>query len=265
MKKLLSVALAALLLVSAASLAASAEEAAKVRVGVSWVADYEDGALDEDSQAYMDAVTKAGGEAVYLDQITDGESAKAVLSTVDCVILTGGEDIGPAYYGEEPDANLETVNDARDVSDYWLAKAALELNIPILATCRGFQMINVVCGGTLYQDIITQYESDIEHRDPAGEDFAYHSITIEDPDTLVAEAMGGAGTYEVNSWHHQAVKDLGEGLVITATADDGIAEAIELAEPDQFMLAVQFHPEWHVDDGSDEFLTFFTMLMDAAA
>lgn len=267
MKKLLSVVLAVLLCASVLSFTAFAEESAKVRVGVSWVADYDDGVLDEDSQTYMDAVTKAGGEAVYLDQITDEESAKAVLSTVDCVILTGGEDIGPAYYGEEPHEKLEYVNDARDVSDYWLAKVALDIDMPILCTCRGFQMMNIVCGGTLYQDMPTEYEADVEvvHRDPTGEDFAFHNMTVQVEDSLTAQAMGGTGEYEVNSWHHQGVKDLGEGLVVTAVADDGIIEAFELAEPDQFMLAVQYHPEWHVAYGDEEFLTYFTMLMDAVA
>ncbi len=267
MKKLMSVLLAVALCASLAALAEYAPEGDKVRVGVSWVADFENGEPDEDTQAYIDAVTKAGGEPVYLDQITDEESAKAVLSGVDCVILTGGEDIGPAYYGEEPDEKLEYVNDVRDVSDYWLTKVALDIDIPILCTCRGLQMMNVVCGGTLYQDIPSQFESDVEvsHRDPAGEDFAYHNITIEDADSLVAQAMGGAGQYEVNSWHHQGVKDVGDGLVVTAVADDGMVEALELADPDQFMLAVQYHPEWHVADGNDAFLPYFTMLIDACA
>lgn len=142
------------------------------------------------------------------------------------------------------------------------AKVALEDNIPTLATCRGFQLVNIACGGSLYQDIPTMYESTIDHRDPAQEDFAYHTIVIEDENSLVAQAMGGAGEYTVNSWHHQGVKTLGEGLTVTAVAEDGMIEAFE--KPDhRFMLCVQFHPEWHVDDGSDEFLSFFTMLMAA--
>ena len=261
MKKSLAI-VVCLLLVLSAFAGISLAEGAKVRVGISWVADYPDGDYDEDTQAYMDAVKKAGGEPVYLPCVTDEASARAALAEVDCLILTGGEDIGPAYYGEEPDAHLETVNDVRDISDFAYANVALADDIPTLATCRGFQLVNIACGGTLYQDIPTMYESAIAHRDPAQEDFAYHTITIEDENSLVAKAMGGAGEYTVNSWHHQGVKDLGEGLTVTAVAEDGMVEAFEKTDL-TFMLCVQFHPEWHVDDGSDEFLSFFTMLMAA--
>lgn len=261
MKKSIAVILCLLIVLTALS-GISLAEAAKVRVGISWVADYPDGDYDEDTQAYMNAVEKAGGEWVYLPCATDEASARAALAEVDCLILTGGEDIGPAHYGEEPDEMLETVNDVRDVSDFAYAKVALADDIPTLATCRGFQLVNVACGGTLYQDIPTMVESEIDHRDPAQEDFAYHTIAIEDGDSLVAKAMGGAGEYTVNSWHHQGVKELGEGLTVTAVAPDGIVEAFEKTDL-TFMLCVQFHPEWHVDDGSDEFLAFFTMLMEA--
>ena len=261
MKRILAM-IVCLLVALTAFAGVSLAEGAKVRVGISWVADYPDGDYDEDTQAYMNAVEKAGGEWVYLPCATDEATARAALAEVDCLILTGGEDIGPAYYGEEPDAMLETVNDVRDVSDFAYAKVALEDDIPTLATCRGFQLVNIACGGSLYQDIPTMYESTIDHRDPAQEDFAYHTIVIEDENSLVAKAMGGAGEYTVNSWHHQGVKTLGEGLTVTAVAEDGMIEAFE--KPDhRFMLCVQFHPEWHVDDGSDEFLSFFTMLMAA--
>ena len=261
MKRVLA-AIVCLLVALTAFAGVSLAEEARVRVGISWVADYPGGDYDEDTQAYMNAVEKAGGEWVYLPCATDEETARAALAEVDCLILTGGEDISPAYYGEEPDALLETVNDVRDVSDFAYAKVALAEDIPTLATCRGFQLVNIACGGSLYQDIPTMYESTIDHRDPAQEDFAYHTIAIEDENSLVAQAMGGAGEYTVNSWHHQGVKTLGEGLTVTAVAQDGMIEAFEKADH-RFMLCVQFHPEWHVDDGSDEFLSFFTMLMAA--
>lgn len=261
MKKLIAVSLC-LLIAMAAFAGISFAEEAKVRVGVSWVADYPDGDYDEDTQAYIDAVIKAGGEPVYLPCATDEESARAALSEVDCWILTGGEDINPAYYGEEPDALLEEVNDARDVSDFAYASVALADDIPTLATCRGFQLIDVLCGGSLYQDIPNECADAVSHRDPELEDFAYHTIVIEDENSLVAKAMGGAGTYTVNSWHHQGVDEVGEGLKVTAVAEDGMVEAFE-KEGHRFLCCVQFHPEWHVDDGSDEFLTFFTMLMEA--
>ncbi len=272
-KKLLSVMIAAIMmagmLCGCTSTTQSVQESATeelIKVGVSWVGDFEEGEeYDEDTQAYLDAVELAGALAVYLPQVTDEESAKEALATVDCIILTGGEDIDPSWYGEEAYELLETVNEERDLSDYWYCTVALELDMPVLATCRGMQLLNVVCGGTLYQDVPTQYESDIEisHRDPEEEDFAYHNITISDADSLVAQALGGAGEYEVDSWHHQAVKEVGEGLSVTAVAEDGIIEALEM-EDATFVLAVQFHPEWMIQDVSEEYLTFFTMLIEAA-
>lgn len=217
--------------------------------------------MDEDTQAYIDAVTQAGGEPVLLEQATDLDSAKAALDTVDALILTGGEDIDPSYYNEAPDPMLEEPNPARDTSDYWMMTAALDEDFPTLATCRGMQVMNVVCGGTLYQDLPTQFDSDVQHRDPELVDFTYHDVTIEDG-SLLAQIMG-AGKLNVNSWHHQGVKTVGEGLTVTARSDDGLVEALEMQDK-TFMLGVQFHPEWRVVEGDDSFLPFFTALMDAA-
>ena len=239
----------------------SAQNAEKVRVGLAWLADFENGEVDEDTQAYIDAVTRAGGEPVLLEQATDLDSAKAALDTVDALILTGGEDVDPSYYNEEPDPMLEEPNPARDTSDYWMMTAALDEDFPTLATCRGMQVMNVVCGGTLYQDLPTQFDSDIQHRDPELVDFTYHDVTIEDG-SLLAQIMG-AGKLNVNSWHHQGIKTVGEGLTVTAHSDDGLVEALEMQDK-TFMLGVQFHPEWRVVEGDDSFLPFFTALMDAA-
>ena len=209
-------------------------------MGLAWLADFENGEVDEDTQAYIDAVTRAGGEPVLLEQATDLDSAKAALDTVDALILTGGEDVDPSYYNEAPDPMLEEPNPARDTSDYWMMTAALDEDFPTLATCRGMQVMNVVCGGTLYQDLPTQFDSDVQHRDPELVDFTYHDVTIEDG-SLLAQIMG-AGKLNVNSWHHQGVKTVGEGLTVTARSDDGLVEALEMQDK-TFMLGVQFHPE----------------------
>ena len=230
-------------------------------MGLAWLADFENGEVDEDTQAYIDAVTRAGGEPVLLEQATDLDSAKAALDTVDALILTGGEDVDPSYYNEAPAPMLEAPNPARDTSDYWMMTAALDEDFPTLATCRGMQVMNVVCGGTLYQDLPTQFDSDIQHRDPELVDFTYHDVTIEDG-SLLAQIMG-AGKLNVNSWHHQGIKTVGEGLTVTARSDDGLVEALEMQDK-TFMLGVQFHPEWRVVEGDDSFLPFFTALMDAA-
>ncbi|MDO4500744.1 MAG: gamma-glutamyl-gamma-aminobutyrate hydrolase family protein [Erysipelotrichaceae bacterium] len=238
-------------------------EPAKVKVGVSWAMDESDAIEDEDIQAYVESIKLAGGEPVYMEQATDLESAIAFLANVDCIIMAGGEDVNPAMYGEEMLAECEEPYDERDTSDFWYIKAAIEMDMPLLATCRGMQMLNVVCGGTLYQDLFTQYDTEINHRDPELEDFTYHTITIEDGNIL-AEAMGGAGEYTVNSWHHQGIKTVGEGLSVVALAEDGMIEGL-IYDNASYIYGTQFHPEWHVVEETLDCLPVFTALMEAAS
>ena len=230
----------------------------KIKVGVSWNADE----IDEDAQLYLDAVEKAGGEAVYLPQIKTEEDAKNALAEVDALVVTGGEDIDPSYYNAEPDEKLEDINEARDTSDSILITEALDEDIPMLATCRGMQFLNVLSGGALYQDLSTQNPSEIVHRDQNHEEWVKHEITV-DADNIVADAFGGAGTYTVNSWHHQAVDKLGDNLKVVATAPDGVVEAI-VREDKTYVMGLQFHPEAMIDEGDDSFLTFYTNLIDQA-
>ena len=263
MKKILVLLLSVLLSLNLVACTNNEETDTKVRIGVSWSMDYASAMEDEDVNAYMTSIEKAGAEAVYLDQITDIESAKQVLATVDAVILTGGEDVDPALYGEELSPLTEELNEVRDISDYNLLKAAIEMDMPLVATCRGMQMLNTVQGGTLYQDLFTEYDTDINHRDPLLNDFTYHEVTIEDGN-IIADAMGGAGTYTVNSWHHQGIDTLGQGLKVVATAVDGMIEGIVL-EDATYIYGVQFHPEWHVVEGTLDCLSVFEALIKAAS
>jgi putative glutamine amidotransferase len=236
----------------------------KVAVGISWCEDINQEEHGEDLQAYINTVEKAGGEPVLLDLVTDQESAKAELAKCDVLIMTGGEDIDPSNYGQEPDPNLEDVNKDRDVSDMAMLQEAIEEDMPVLCTCRGAQLLNVVCGGTLIQDIPTSVaykDSDILHRDPAEEDFTYHDIDI-DEDSQLARIVGKT-TLNVNSWHHQGIDEVGDGLKVTAVSGDGMIEGLE-REDSSYVVAVQCHPEWHVEEGDDFFLVFFTDLMDQA-
>lgn len=228
-------------------------------IGISWCEDTDVSEYSEDLQAYIDAVELAGGVSILLPLLEEEAQANEWLEEIDALIMTGGEDIDPSYYNEKPDANLEDVNSERDQSDYILLTVALERNMPVLAICRGHQMLNVVCGGSLYQDIPTQYETDILHRSLDEVDFEYHDIGIVKGSKL-AEIMG-SGSIEVNSWHHQAIKDLGLGLYIVATSADGMVEAIE-REGMAFVVGVQFHPEWHVEDGEMEYLAIFEKLVE---
>lgn len=233
----------------------------KPKIGIAWRKDFKNEDYSESLQVYIDGVEKAGGIAVVLPKVTGEEEAKAILSTVDGLIMTGGEDVNPSYYGEKPHKNLEKTNSARDTSDYWIITAALKEDMPILATCRGLQMLNVVCGGTLYQDIPTQYETKIIHRDPKKENFVYHKISIKKGTHL--SSIMGSKDITVNSWHHQCIKDLGKNLEVVATAPDGIVEAVEYKGA-TFVEALQFHPEWHVNDGDKEFMAFFRALVKHA-
>ena len=158
------------------------------------------------------------------------------------------------------------MNKERDVSDFAILQEAIDEDMPVLCTCRGLQLLNVLSGGSLVQDIPTSEEfkdtqDQIMHRDPAQEDFTYHELTIEE-DSLLAKIVGDT-TLKANSWHHQGVKDLGENLKVTATSEDGMIEGIERTDC-SYVVGVQFHPEWHVEEGDDSFLVFFTDLMDHA-
>lgn len=242
----------------------AADAAAKIAVGISWQEDINQEEHGEDLLAYIHTVEKAGGEPVLLDLVKDQEGAKAELAKVDCLVMTGGEDIDPSYYGEEPDPNLEDVNKERDVSDMAMLQEAIDEDMPVLCTCRGMQLLNVVSGGSLIQDIPTSEEykdSKLQHRDPAEEDFTYHELKIEEGSQL-ARIVGDA-TLNANSWHHQGVKEVGDNLKVTATSEDGMIEGLERTDC-SYVVGVQFHPEWHVEEGDDSFdyTVFFTDLMD---
>jgi|GEM_PF-443301 len=235
---------------------------ASVKIGLSWMEDINAEEHGEDLQAYIDAVKAAGAEAVLLPLITSAEQAQNETGNIDALIMTGGGDIDPAEYGEAPSDLLEDVDTARDKSDLLLLKAAIDKDIPVLATCRGMQVLNVLQGGTLYQDIPTQFGTSILHRSVDQVDFAYHDITVKSG-SFIDQIMGKT-RFSVNSWHHQGIKDLGKGLEVTATSDDGMIEAVEL-QGAAFVLGVGFHPEWLVADGQTEFLAFFERLIEEAS
>lgn len=162
------------------------------------------------------------------------------LDSLDGLLLTGGSDINPARYGHK-NAGSDEVDDARDEREIHLVQEALRADLPVLAICRGLQLINVVCGGTLVQHLSS---TDVHRQRPqnaeSGKHPAAHRIWVA-PKTRLAEIMGG-GAHDVNSRHHQAVEIIGQSLVVSAIANDGVIEALE--KPDAaFAVAVQWHPE----------------------
>jgi putative glutamine amidotransferase len=164
------------------------------------------------------------------------------LDGLDGLLLTGGCDVNPERYGQPRAADSEPPEDARDELEIKLLEEALVRDLPVLAICRGMQIFNVVCGGTLIQHVANVDAHRVKARDKEpGRHPAAHSIRVK-PGTRLAEIIG-AGEHEVNSRHHQAVEKLGDGLIETAISADGIVEALELTGNGAFAVAVQWHPE----------------------
>lgn len=188
------------------------------------------------SAEYADRVREAGGVPLLLPP---GAVEPEVLDGLDGLLLSGGEDVDPRYYGEAAIPELGTVDAGRDTQELPLAKAAAERRMPILAICRGIQLLNVSLGGTLYQDLPAQHEGALGHVQDEPVHVSIHDVKMA-PDSLIAK-LAGATDLRVNTFHHQAVKDLAPGLKATAWADDGVIEALEGSQG--WMVGVQWHPE----------------------
>lgn len=212
---------------------------------------------------YLESVRKAGGEPLLLDPNVDRGSA--VVPAVDGILLTGGGDVSPHLYGELPDPTFRGAEPHRDALELELAVRAVELNVPVLAICRGLQILNVALGGTLVQDIPSAIPRALDHSVKDTWDAIAHDIHIV-PGTRLADLLRPGApeplTYPVNSRHHQSVKRLGDSLVISATAPDGVVEAIE-RPASTFCVAVQWHPEnfWR----TGEFDVLFDALIRSAS
>lgn len=242
---------------------AAAAMAGKPFIGISWKNDA------QDYSSFHDIIALAGGVAVELPQISNLEDAKAAVNAVEGIIVTGGEDINPDLYGEKHDPLLEDNNahrDVRDTSDYNLIKAAVDEDVPMLAICRGMQMLNVVCGGGIVQDLPTYLGTDDAnykvHRNRP--DWARHDITVTDNSKWVAEIVGNDGMKDVASWHHQVVNPerVGKGLTVTSYGPDEVIEAVEY-QSNEFALGIQFHPEADAKENLD-FAAFFGTLVKYA-
>lgn len=191
--------------------------------------------------AYIGAMENAGLVPLVVPPLSDPGAADRILTGVDGLVLTGGEDVAPEYFGQERHPKLGNVNQARDATEIALISSARRLRMPLLAICRGIQVLNVECGGSLIQDIGAQRADALEHDGHKGSrDATLHPVEMQEG-SIVAEATGSL-RLDVNSLHHQAIDRLGEGLRVTATAPDGIIEAVESTD-DWWVLAVQWHPE----------------------
>lgn len=183
---------------------------------------------------YAECVRKGGHSPVLLFYDDDTNRLAAAVSRIDVLLVTGGSDIEPARYGAKPSPKLGRTNPPRDVFDFTVLELARRRGIPILAICRGCQALNVFFGGTLWQDLPSERGTKLH-----GDGAPAHDIEIE-AKSFLATALGG-GRQKVNSYHHQAVRDVAPGFRVTAWSDDGVVEAIEgISYP---AVGVQFHPE----------------------
>lgn len=211
--------------------------------------------------AYVQSVILSGG-IPYMIPVTDNvEILRQIVSRLDGIVFTGGEDIQPMYYGDLPYEKLEEVSPARDTFDLMVLKMAADRNIPILGICRGLQLMNVAFGGTLYQDLPTQHPSSVNHRQKESGTTPTHPISII-KESKLAE-ITGQEVLQVNTFHHQAIRELAPGFKITAWAPDSIAEAIE-AYPIRQMIGVQFHPEIFTAAGDTTMHKLFKFLVNKA-
>jgi putative glutamine amidotransferase len=193
------------------------------------------------NQAYVRAIQRAGADVVLIPPACDGEAAARTLDALDGLLLPGGADVHPRFYNETPSAGLERTDPERDETEIAVVRAAVGRGLPVLGICRGQQLINVALGGTLYQDIATERAASAPHQTSTelGRDVLAHTIEIE-PGSWLAETVGSR-TLEVNSLHHQAVKNVAAVLRVTALSPDGMVEGVET--PDRRVVAVQCHPE----------------------
>lgn len=213
--------------------------------------------------SYTNAIIEAGGTPVLLDVTRDEEIIADYAAAVDGVLFSGGDDVDPAFYGETQQWACGDVCPLRDDFEIKLLKTLLKNHPekPILGICRGEQVLNVGMGGTLYQDLRSQFPGCVRHQQQQISPYASHEVQVEAGSRL-QEIYGGTRVM-ANSFHHQAVKDIGAGLVVTAKAADGVIEGFE--KPDHpYFVAVQWHPERLVErEFHPEHKALFKTFVDA--
>ncbi|ABM07635.1 MULTISPECIES: gamma-glutamyl-gamma-aminobutyrate hydrolase family protein [Micrococcaceae] len=217
-----------------------------VRLSSSDAPDARVGEANELFTFIVDLLREAGAQPVLLTPVLADSAGRLAteMQTLDGVLLPGGGDINPRLYGQDPDASLYDVNPEQDHLDMDVARATIDAGLPLLGVCRGHQLLNVLYGGTLIQDMAPSAvnHNGLDPHDPEASEWAWHNVLL----TAGSKTAGLYGspegsTIKIASGHHQAVSRVGEGLLVTAVADDGTVEALE--DPSRWVVSVQWHPE----------------------
>ena len=213
-------------------------------------------------RTYVDAILKAGGIPIIVPLMRDDAVLLELLKSVDGLIFAGGGDFDPAYYHEKPIPQMGSINAPRDTFEIRLLHLAAKNGVPVLGICRGMQLINIAFGGSLYQDIPAQYyDKSVKHRQKNPVDGPAHSVIVED-NTVFSKIVGDK-ILMVNSAHHQAVKQLANGFTISGKSADGLPEAMEKIDSENWILGVQFHPEQLVDEDKTLLKIFQSFVKEA--
>jgi len=214
------------------------------------------------NHTYRNGVTRAGGIPVLLAPVAD-DAVPNLLDRIDGLLLTGGGDVDPALYGSRPTKEMYGIDPGRDRFEMALAREAFRRKMPVLAVCRGIQILNVALGGSLIEDIPSEIGSDYHARIGDEVFVAHQQVQIDERCGLAA--LVGATDLAVNSIHHQALRRVADGLHPVAWAEDGVIEAIESDDPDWPLIGVQWHPEYLGEVDDDPSHKLFAAFVDSAA
>lgn len=209
---------------------------------------------------YMNGIMEAGGLPIILPLTDDIVQIRQIATLCNAFLLTGGHDVSPSLYGEDALPECETCNPERDAMERFLLNEAIQRDMPVFGICRGIQLINVVLGGTLYQDLPTQYPSPIEHHMTAPYNRAVHKVSVIQDTPLYSILK--TPEIGVNSYHHQAIKDLSPRLKPMAVADDGLIEGVYMPDK-RFICAVQWHPEFSYQVDTNSKILFKAFVFEA--
>ncbi len=206
---------------------------------------------------YINGVARAGGIPIILPLIQNEEQIQELAFRLDGLLMSGGVDMDPMLFGEEPHPKMGRIDPERDFFEKTMLEKMLQQEKAVFGICRGCQIINLVMGGTIYQDLPAQKGGElVKHSQNAPRWYPTHSVKVKSGSDLID--VFADETIRVNSYHHQAIKDVAPGFTATAHAPDGVVEAIEY-QKDQFILGVQWHPEqlWERDEATLELFRMF--------